>query len=59
VNPGDSTVTYRLPAQMRLETPSGGGAVPETGVVPSSWGMRESVVGSVTLGPRRAAVLLG
>lgn len=58
VNPGDSTVTYRLPAPMRLETPSGGGAVPENGVLPSSWGMHETTVSTVTLAPRRAAVLL-
>jgi putative glycosyl hydrolase-like family 15 (GHL15) protein len=58
VNPGDSTVSYTLPAAMKLETPSGGGAVPDTGVVPASWGMRESVVPAVTLQPRRAAVLL-
>jgi hypothetical protein len=59
VNPGDSTLTYRLPAPMRLDTPHGGGAVPDDGVVPASWGIDETTVTSVTLPPRHAAVLLG
>ncbi|MBV8562765.1 MAG: hypothetical protein JOZ56_06710, partial [Actinobacteria bacterium] len=58
VNPGDSTVTYRLPAQMSLVTPSGGGAVPDSGELPSSWTLQQTPVSTVTLGPRRAAVLL-
>jgi Hypothetical glycosyl hydrolase family 15 len=58
VNPGDATVTYRLPVPMRLQTPSGGGAVPGDGVVPASWRMLESTVSSFTLAPRHAAVLL-
>jgi hypothetical protein len=58
VNPGDAPVAYRLPAAMRLETPAGGGAVPDSGVVPAEWGMRESMVSTVTLPPRHAAVLL-
>jgi hypothetical protein len=57
VNPRHSTVTYRLPAPMRLEMPSGGGAVPDTGVLPPAWGMRETVVTSLSLAPGRAAVL--
>ena len=47
-----------VPAPMRLETPSGGGAVPDDGVLPSAWGVRETTVTTVTLQPRRAAVLL-
>jgi hypothetical protein len=58
VNPGDSTVTYKLPAPMRNETPSGGGAVPDSGVLPATWGMSEETVTTVTLQPRHAAVLL-
>jgi hypothetical protein len=42
---------------MRLEMPSGGGAVPDTGVLPPAWGMRETVVTSLSLAPGRAAVL--
>jgi len=57
-NPGDSSVTYALPAQMRLVTPSGGGAVPDSGVPPSSWQLHETEVTSVTLPPRGGAVLL-
>jgi hypothetical protein len=58
VDPGDSAITYRLPGPMKLETPSGGGAVPDDGVLPPSWGMRETTVSTVTLQPRHAAVLL-
>lgn len=58
VNPGDGTVRYALPATMRLVTPAGGGAVPDSGVVPPGWTLDEQPVASVTLGPHRAAVLL-
>jgi hypothetical protein len=58
VNPGDSTVTYKLPAPMRSETPSGGGTVPDSGVLPVTWGMSEATVTAVTLQPRHAVVLL-
>lgn len=58
VNPGDSPVRYALPAAMRLVTPSGGGAVPGSGQLPASWTLQESTVSSLTLGPRRGAVLL-
>jgi hypothetical protein len=58
VNPGDSTLTYSLPAPMRLVTPAGGGAVPADGREPASWTLDTQVVGAVTLGPRRGAVLL-
>lgn len=59
VNPGDSTLTYRLPSPMQLQTPHGGGAVPPGGVVPASWGIDETTVTSVTLQPQHAAILLG
>jgi Hypothetical glycosyl hydrolase family 15 len=59
VNPGDSTLTYQLPVPMQLETPSGGGAVPENGALPPTWRVTGTTVSSVTLQPRRAAVLLG
>lgn len=58
VNPGDSTITYTLPAPLRLQTPSGDGAVLDSGVVAAGWGMRETMVSTVTLPPRPAAVLL-
>lgn len=57
-NPGDATVHYVLPATMQLVTPSGGGAVPESGRIPASWTLQEEPVTSVTLGPRQGAVLL-
>lgn len=58
VNPGDSTVHYTLSAAMRLVTPVGGGAVPDSGQLPASWTLQTQSVTSVTLGPRRGAVLL-
>lgn len=58
VNPGDSVVTYTLRETMQLVTPVGGGAVPETGQLPAAWTLEQAPVASVTLGPRRAALLL-
>jgi hypothetical protein len=58
VNPGDSTVHYTLPGTMQLVTPVGGGAVPDTGQLPAAWTLQRTPVTSVTLEPRRAAVLL-
>lgn len=58
VNPGGGTVRYSLPGPMRLVTPSGGGAVPASGELPASWTLGETTVTSLTLGPRRGAVLL-
>lgn len=58
VNPGDSTVRYALPTAMQQVTPSGGGAVPASGALPAAWRLSTAPVTSVTLGPRRAAVLL-
>ena len=37
---------------------TGGGPVPDSGQVPSAWRLEEARVTTVTLGPRRAAVLL-
>lgn len=42
---------------MWLDTPTGGGAVRDSGVLPSSWEVRGTVVTAVTLAPRRAGVL--
>jgi hypothetical protein len=39
-------------------TPVGGGAVPDDGREPASWGLETEAVTAVSLGPRRAAVLL-
>jgi hypothetical protein len=58
VNPGDSALTYTLPVAMRLVTPVGGGTVPADGREPVSWGLQTKAVMTVTLVPRRAAVLL-
>ena len=58
VNPGDTTKTYRLARRMFLVTPHGGGTVPSNGSIPSSWGLSRKRVGSVTLQPQSAAVLL-
>jgi Hypothetical glycosyl hydrolase family 15 len=58
VNPGDGTLQVPLPSAMDLVTPSGGGAVPDSGVAPASWTLQRSAVSTVTLGPRSGAVLL-
>lgn len=59
VNPTDATVTYPLPRTYYWVSPRGGGAVPASGVPPASWQLvTAGIAGSVTLGPRRAAVLL-
>lgn len=58
VNPGDTTVHYALAAPMRLVTPQGGGAVPDDGVLPSSWRLQTATVSSVALQPQQAAILL-
>jgi hypothetical protein len=57
VNPGDATVRYALDGTYELTVPHGGGAVPESGLV-SGWGLSGTPVTAVTLGPRRAALLL-
>jgi hypothetical protein len=56
VNPGDSTVRYTLPGAMNLYAPGPGGPVPDSGTFADT--SRTQPVTSVTLGPRRAAVLL-
>lgn len=59
VNPSDATVTYPLARTHFWVTPRGGGVVPQSGVPPASWALvTTGIAGSVTLGPRRAAVLL-
>jgi hypothetical protein len=57
-NPGDATVRYTLPGAMRLVTPTGGGAVPDSGLLPASWDLQTAPVTVVALGPRQGAVLL-
>jgi hypothetical protein len=57
-NPGDGTVRYALPATMQLVTPAGGGAVPDSGLLPAAWTLQTAPVTAVTLGPRQGAVLL-
>ena len=52
------TLSASLPTTMRLETPTGGGVGPDSGVIPPAWGMREAMVSTITLAPRLAAVLL-
>jgi hypothetical protein len=58
VNPGDSTVHYTLPATLNRVTPVGGGAVPDSGQLPPGWRLQETPTATLTLEPRRAAVLL-
>ena len=58
VNPSDGTVRYALGATYRRVVPHGGGAVPDSGQEPTAWGLTETPVTAVTLGPRRAALLL-
>jgi hypothetical protein len=58
VNPGDSTIHYTLPAAMNQVVPVGGGAVPDDGRLPAAWHLQETPVSSLTLEPRRGAVLL-
>jgi hypothetical protein len=56
VNPGDSTVHYTLPGTMNLYAPGPGGPVPDSGNFADT--SHTVPVSTVTLGPRRAAVLL-
>jgi hypothetical protein len=58
VNPGDATVRYTLPSTMNRVVPVGGGAVPDDGKLPAGWRLQQTPVSSLTLEPRRAAVLL-
>jgi hypothetical protein len=58
VNPGDTTITYRLPGTMSLVTPIGGGVVPDTGRPPPGWTLQAAPATTLTLRPRRAAILL-
>ena len=58
VNPGEGTVRYSLGATYRRVVPHGGGAVSDSGAEPAAWGLTETPVASVMLGPRRAALLL-
>jgi hypothetical protein len=59
VNPGDSTIAYSVPSPLRPVTPTGGGAVPDSGQLPAAWRLQTApTTTTVTLGPRRATVLL-
>jgi hypothetical protein len=59
VNPGDAPVTLQLDAPYQRVVPSGGGRVPDSGVLPAAWTLaRTPVAGSLTLAPREGAVLL-
>ena len=58
MNPGDSTVRYTLPSPLRSVTFAGGGAVPDSGRLPPAWGSTSAETSTLTLEPRRAAVLL-
>jgi Hypothetical glycosyl hydrolase family 15 len=57
-NPGDSPLTLQLDGTYERLVPHGGGRVPESGQLPAAWGLGETPVQSVTLGPREGAVLL-
>jgi len=58
VNPGDTTLQYTLAVPMQLIRPVGGGPVPDSGGLPAAWTLHAAQVTTLTLGPRRAAVLL-
>ena len=58
VNPGDATIRYSLDGTYRRVVPHGGGTVPDSGQTPAAWGLAETPVAAVTLGPRQAALLL-
>ncbi len=58
VNPGESTIDEAVPPGYDQVTPTGGGAVPATGVLPSSWRLLEQQVRSLILAPHSGAVLV-
>jgi hypothetical protein len=58
VNPGNVTRTVALGGTWYRAQPSGGGAMPSTGVVPSTWRVDYVPVSSVTLQPGEGAVVL-
>jgi len=59
VNPGDAPVTMQLDGAYERVAPEGGGRVPDSGVLPSSWTLTETPdAGTLTLAPREGAVLL-
>jgi Hypothetical glycosyl hydrolase family 15 len=58
VNPGEGTITERLPAGYARVVPSGGGTVPADGVLPAAWSLDTEPVQTLTLGPHDGAVLV-
>jgi hypothetical protein len=58
VNPRDAAIRYDLGGSFPRVIPHGGGAVPDSGQIPATWGLTQTVVTSVTLGPRQAAILV-
>lgn len=59
VNPGDAPVTLRLDGAYERVAPHGGGRVPDTGALPTTWGLDETpVTATLTLAPREGAVVL-
>jgi hypothetical protein len=58
LNPGEGTIDETVPSGYEQVTPTGGGAVPASGVLPSSWRLLETQVGTLTLAPHSGAVLV-
>jgi hypothetical protein len=58
VNPTLSSQTVDLGGTYYLAAPSGGGMLPEDGMIPSGWNVANTAVTQVTLTPNQAAVLL-
>jgi hypothetical protein len=58
LNTGDTTRVVQLEHIQYLAQPTGGGFVPENGVIPSEWSINYQPVNQVTLNSGRAAILL-
>ena len=58
VNPGEAPVRESAPAGAAELVPTGGGAVPASGVPPASWRLARRPVAAFTLAPHAAAVLV-
>ncbi|MBN2499270.1 MAG: hypothetical protein JXB38_00805 [Anaerolineales bacterium] len=58
VNPTASTQTIDLNGIYYQATPSGGGIIPDDGVLPTDWKINYAAINQITLGANEAAILL-